>query len=339
MMEKVLVTGANGFVGCWLVEDLLRDGCEVLGIGRFADPTSPPDRLGDFELAEKGADGTAVYTGAAGTWHCRDLDLAAPDAADGLIDAFRPESVYHLAAQSSAALSFKDPYLTFDVNVTGCLRLLEAVRALPADERPMVVAVGSSEEYGPPAADRPLNESTPLNPSSPYGVSKVTQTLLCCQYHGSFDLPVVMARPFAHTGPGQSTVFAYPSFAKQIVAIERGEQEPVLRVGDLSPLRDYLHVRDVIRAYRLLREKGVPGEIYNISSGTGVSMQKGLDILLAASESDIGIEPDPDRFRPSNVPFMVGSSDKLKQATGWQPAGELEDTLRELLQWTREKST
>jgi len=338
MMEKVLVTGANGFVGCWLVADLLRDGCEVLGIGRFADPASPPDHLGDFELAEKGADGTAVYTGAAGTWRCRDLDLTTPDAAVGLIDTFQPASIYHLAAQSSAALSFKDPYLTFDVNVTGCLRLLEAVRALPATVRPVMVAVGSSEEYGPPAGEKPLNESSPLNPLSPYGVSKVTQTLLCRQYHGSFDLPVVMARPFAHTGPGQSTVFAYPSFAKQIVAVERGEQDPVMRVGDLSPLRDYLHVRDVIRAYRLLREKGVPGEIYNISSGTGASMQKGLDILLAASESEIRLEPDPDRFRPSNVPFMVGNSEKLKHATGWQPTGKLEDTLHELLQWTREKS-
>jgi GDP-4-dehydro-6-deoxy-D-mannose reductase len=339
MMEKVLVTGANGFVGCWLVEDLLRDGCEVLGIGRFADPASPPERLGDFELAEKGIDGSAVYTGAAGTWRCRDLDLAAPDTATGLIDAFRPASVYHLAAQSSAALSFKAPYLTFDVNVTGSLRLLEAVRALPATERPLVVAVGSSEEYGPPVGERPLRESTPLNPISPYGVSKVTQTLLCRQYHGSFDLPVIMARPFAHTGPGQSTVFAYPSFAKQIVAVERGEQEPVLHVGDLSPLRDYLHVRDVIRAYRMLRDKGVPGEIYNICSGVGLSMQKGLDILLAASESAIRIEPDPDRFRPSNVPFMVGDCDKLKHAVGWQPAGGFEDTLHELLQWTREQQT
>ncbi|MBC8424885.1 GDP-mannose 4,6-dehydratase [bacterium] len=335
-MEKALITGANGFVGCWLVEDLLRSGCEVLGVGRVPDAASPPARLGGFSLDGIGGDGTAVYAGEAGAWRFRDLDLTADGAAADLLAEVRPDAVYHLAAQSSAALSFERPQLTFDVNVTGSLRLLEAVRALPAKDRPLLLAVGSSEEYGPTDARAPLDESAPLNPISPYGVSKVTQTLLCRQYARSFDLPVVMARPFAHTGPGQSPVFAYPSFARQIIAVERGEQEPVLRVGDLSPLRDYLHVRDVVRAYRLLREKGVPGEIYNIASGKGLSMQNGLDILLAASDSEIGIEPDPARFRPSNVPYMVGDSDKLERATGWRPAGTLADTLRELLQWTRE---
>ncbi|MBU1072286.1 GDP-mannose 4,6-dehydratase, partial [bacterium] len=314
----------------------LRDGCEVLGVGRVPDPACAPAQLGAFALTGTDGGGTATYAGEDGTWRFRDLDLAAEGAAAGLLEEFRPGSVYHLAAQSSAALSFEEPFLTFDVNVTGALRLLEAQRALPAADRPLVLAVGSSEEYGPSGARTPLDESAPLNPISPYGVSKVTQTLLCRQYALSFDLPVVLARPFAHTGPGQSTVFAYPSFARQIVAVERGEQEPVLRVGDLSPLRDYLHVRDVIRAYRLLRAKGEPGEIYNIASGAGVSMQKGLDILLAASESEIGVEPDPARFRPSNVPYMVGDSGKLNRATGWQPSGALEDTLRELLQWTRE---
>ncbi len=335
-MEKVLVTGANGFVGCWLVADLLRDGCEVLGVGRVPDPASPPAQLGAFALADVDRDGTATYTGEGGAWRCRDLDLAGDGAAAASLETFRPDAVYHLAAQSSAALSFEDPHLTFDVNVTGSLRLLEALRALPATDRPRLLAVGSSEEYGPAEAGTPLDESTPLNPISPYGVTKVTQTLLCRQYARSFDLPVVMARPFAHTGPGQSTVFAYPSFARQIVAIERGEQEPVLRVGDLSPLRDYLHVRDVVGAYRLLRDKGEPGEIYNIASGVGVSMQKGLDILLAASESEIRVEPDPARFRPSNVPYMVGDCDKLTSATGWQPSSALEATLHELLQWARE---
>ena len=335
-MEKVLITGANGFVGCWLVADLLRDGCDVLGVGRVPDPASPPAQLGAFALTDVDGDGTATYAGEDGSWRFRDLDLAADGAATGLLGEFRPGSVYHLAAQSSAAVSFKDPHLTFDVNVIGALRLLEALRTLPAADRPLLLAVGSSEEYGPPATRIPLDESTPLDPISPYGVSKVAQTLLCRQYARSFDLPVVIARPFAHTGPGQSTVFAYPSFARQIVAIERGEQEPMLRVGDLSPLRDYLHVKDVIRAYRLLREKGEPGELYNIASGVGVSMQKGLDILLAASESEIVVEPDPARFRPSNVPYMVGDNDKLERATGWQPSGALEDTLRELLQWTRE---
>jgi len=338
-MERALVTGANGFVGCWLVEDLLRDGCEVLGVGRVPDPAAPPARLGVFALSGTDADGAAAYAGEAGAWRFRDLDLAARGAAEDLLASFRPDAVYHLAAQSSAARSFEDPRLTFDVNLGGTLGLLEAQRALPAADRPLLLAVGSSEEYGPAAAGTPLDESTPLNPLSPYGVSKAAQTMLCRQYARAFDLPVVAARPFPHTGPGQSTVFAYPSFARQIVAIERGEQPPVLRVGDLSPLRDYLHVRDVVRAYRLLREKGEPGAVYNIASGTGLTMQKGLDILCAASESEIRVEPDPARFRPSDVPYMVGDCDKLKRATGWRPSGAFDDTLRELLQWTREYAT
>jgi len=335
-MEKALVTGANGFVGGWLIADLLRDGCEVLGVGRVPDPAAPPARLGACDLSGVDADGAAAYAGPDGAWTFRDLDLAVEGAAAALLDLHRPDAVYHLAAQSSAAISFDDPHLTFDVNVTGTLRLLEALRALPPDARPRLLAVGSSEEYGPVATTTPLDEATPLNPASPYGVTKVTQTLLCRQYARSFDLPVVMTRSFAHTGPGQSTVFAYPSFARQIVAIERGEQPPTLRVGDLSPVRDYLHVADVVRAYRLLRERGEPGEIYNVASGEGLSMQKGLDILLAASDSGIGVEPDPARFRPSNVPYMVGDCDKLKRATGWKPARGLDDTLRDLLQWTRE---
>ena len=337
-MEKVLVTGANGFVGNWLVDDLLRDGCEVLGLGRVPDPSDLPARLGDRDRVDVDASGTAVYAGPEDSWRFRDLDLTAPGAVAAVIEDFAPDAVYHLAAQSSAALSFSDPHLTFDVNVTGCLRLLEALRALPEDARPRLVAVGSSEEYGVPERHEPLVETDPVQPLSPYGVSKVTQTLLCRQYHRSFGLPVVVARPFAHTGPGQTPVFAYPSFARQIVAIERGTQTPILRVGDLSPLRDYLHVRDVIRAYRLLRAHGEPGEIYNISSGEGTAMQMGLDILLAASESEIRVEPDPERFRPSNVPYMVGDSSKLARATGWTPAGGLVDTLQDLLRWTREQT-
>ncbi len=338
-MEKVLITGANGFVGGWLIDDLLSDGCEVLGLGRTPDPEAPPARLGDCTLSGVDAAGEATYEGPRGRWRFRDLDLAAPGAVAEIVETFAPDAIYHLAAQSSAALSFKDPHLTFDVNVTGCLRLLEALRARPAASRPLLVAVGSSEEYGPPVRSEPLTEADLPRPLSPYGVSKVTQSLLCLQYHRSFDLPVLVARPFAHTGPGQSPVFAYPSFARQIVAIERGGQEAVLRVGDLSPTRDYLHVRDVIRAYRLLREKGAPGEVYNISSGEGRSMQKGLDILLAASDSEIRVEPDPERFRPSDVPYMVGDNTKLAAATGWTPAVGFDDTLHDLLQWTREQTS
>jgi len=155
--------------------------------------------------------------------------------------------------------------------------------------------------------------------------------MYCIQYHKAHNLPVIVARPFAHTGIGQDTKFVFPSFAKQIADIINGKSDPVIKVGNLEPLRDYLDVRDVIDAYLLLAEKGVKGETYNIASGRGITIQQGLDAMLKIADIEIKVETDPDRFRPLDSPCLIGDSTKLRAATGWEPKYAIENTLTEMV--------
>ncbi len=309
-----LVTGALGFVGLHLARGLLQEGRRVTGFGLATDAAPPP---GAFHyLAGSMTDAGAVREA---------LDLA------------RPGVVYHLAAQSSAAASFGDPAGTLAANVLGTLNLLEAVRALPAAERPVVVAVGSAEEYGPQPGDAPLDEDAPLCPVSPYAVSKAAQTLLCRQYHRAHGVPVVVARPFSHTGPGQSPRFAFPSFARQVAAAEAGRGPAEILTGDLSPVRDVLHVLDVVRAYRLLAARGTPGEVYNICSGTALTMAEGLRILVDAATVPVTVRRDPARDRPADTPRLVGNNRKLREGTGWGPERDAASALLELLAEARKE--
>jgi GDP-4-dehydro-6-deoxy-D-mannose reductase len=200
------------------------------------------------------------------------------------------------------------------------------------------VAVGSAEEYGPqPEGTALLDENAPLAPVSPYAVSKAAGTLLCRQYHLSYGVPVVIARPFSHTGPGQHPRFAFPSFARQIAAAEAGEGPSEIRTGDLSPVRDFLDVRDVARAYVALAARGRPGEIYNICSGTALTMAEGLRILVAAAAVPIEVRRDPSRDRPSDTPRLVGDNRKLRAETGWQPEREAASALLDLLAEARKE--
>jgi GDP-4-dehydro-6-deoxy-D-mannose reductase len=248
--------------------------------------------------------------------------------------------IYHLAAQSSAAASFQDPVGTMDANLRGTLNLLEAVRALPEAAWPAILSVGSCEEYGPhPEQDQPLTETAALNPISPYAVSKVAQTLLCAQYVRAWQVPVVMVRSFSHTGPGQDARFAFPAFARQIAAAEAGRGPAEIAVGDLSAVRDFLHVRDVIDAYRLLMKEGRPGEIYNVCSGRALTIREGLEIMIAEAACPITVRTDPDRLRPADTPVMVGDNTTLKTETGWLPEWDMALTLRELLAEARRELT
>jgi GDP-4-dehydro-6-deoxy-D-mannose reductase len=335
-----VVTGALGFVGRHLTRSLLLAGHAVVGLGRHTPDDPPPAQAGPFVLEgeARGLPGALAYRCDAGVLWYLPCDLVTPEPIRDLLRALHPTMVYHLAAQSSAAVSFREPGLTFASNLTGTLNLLEALRGLPEGERPAVLAVGSAEEYGPhPDADLPLREDAALNPVSPYAVSKAAQTMLCRQYALSWGLPVITTRSFSHTGPGHDARFAFPSFARQIAAAEAGAGPDEILTGDLSAERDFLDVRDVVAAYRLLLKEGRPGEVYNVCSGSSLTIEQGLRILVDAASCPITVRRDPERCRPSDTPRLIGDNTKLRTETGWEPEWDPADTLRGLLDEARKE--
>ncbi len=338
--EVNLVTGALGFAGRHLVHSLLMAGLEVVGVGKHAPGEELPAGWEHYTRQDGDPDlpGSVRYLGPGGAFLYLPLDLEEAEPIARLMDRLHPVMIYHLAAQSSAALSFRDPRGTFASNLTGTLNLLEAVRAMPDNLHPVVLSVGSCEEYGPhPDADQPLREDADLRPLSPYAVSKVSQTLLCRQYVRAFDLPVIPVRAFSHTGPGQDPRFVFPSFARQIAAAEAGQGPRQLRTGDLSVRRDFLHVKDVVTAYRLLMKEAEPGEIYNVSSGQSLTIKEGLEIMLDQATCTIDVVQDPALLRPADTPVLIGDNTKLCNATGWQPEWDLAATLESLLTEARKE--
>ena len=333
-----LVTGALGFVGLHLTRSLLLASLNVIGLGKHAQGAALPQIIGEFQQIDGDPEfnGSVRYQGPAGTFTYLALDLEQAEPIFDLVNHAKPVMIYHLAAQSSAAYSFRHPEETFRSNVLGTLNLLEAVRALPATEHPVILSVGSCEEYGPqePSA-YPLTEDTPLNPQSPYAVSKVSQTLLCRQYVRAWELPIIAVRSFSHTGPGQDSRFVFPSFARQIAAAEAGKGPSEILTGDISVVRDFLHVKDVVDAYRLLMKEGYPGEIYNVSSGQSMTIQNGLEKMISLASCAITVRKDPNLVRPADTPMMIGDNSKLCRDTGWQPEWDLTTTLGSLLDEAR----
>ena len=315
---RVLVTGAGGFVGGHLVAFLRAEQpeAEVFGI-----------------VQPRG--GITWGSGAGMTALEADLDDAAATAA--VVEAVRPERIVHLAGQSSPQHSWLDPGGTLRTNVMGIVHVLDGARR--AGLRPAVLVVGSAEEYGrAPAEELPLRETTPLRPGSPYAVSKTAQAALAALYGPAGGMKVVLTRTFHHTGPGRGEAFAESSFARQIAESEAGLRPPLLKVGNLEAVRDFTDVRDVVRAYWLLLERGEAG-VYNVCSGRGRRIRELLDLLLAQSTTRVEVRVDPDRLRPSDVPVQVGDPARLRAATGWEPAIPLEQTLRDLLEDWRERTT
>ncbi len=259
-----------------------------------------------------------------------EADLTDPAAALAVVEEVRPDRIIHLAGQASVHLSWLDPAGTLRTNVLGIVHLLDAVRSRGL--QPPVLVVGSAEEYGPVGPEEmPIREETPLRPASPYAVSKVAQGALALLYGPAGGLRVVLTRTFHHTGPGRGEAFAESSFARQIAEIEAGRQPPVLKVGNLEAVRDFADVRDVVRAYWMLLEKGASGAAYNVCSGRGRRIRDLLDLLLAASSAKVEVRVDPERLRPSDVPAQVGDPSRLRAATGWEPRVPLERTLLDLL--------
>ena len=267
---------------------------------------------------------------------CIELDLRDLQAVQAMLDQSAPEIIFHLAGQASPPAAWDDPWDTLENNIRAETNILNGLVKLGAC--PRVMAVGSGDEYGMVRPeDLPLREDSPLRPYNPYAVSKVAQDLLGLAYFLSHGLPVVRVRPFNHVGPRQSESFVVPAFAKQIAAIEAGQQEPVVHVGNLSARRDFTDVRDVVRAYYLIVTRGQPGEVYNIGSGRACAIQAILDTLLNYSRVAIRVEPDPARMRPSDTLEIQCDTSKLYAATGWQPTIPLEQTLRDVLDEWRAK--
>ena len=228
------------------------------------------------------------------------------------------------------------PWETLENNIRSQLNIIQA--SLKLNPQPRILVISSAEIYGPVRPEQlPITENAPLKPTNPYGVSKVGQDMLGLQYYLSHHLPVLRARPFNHFGPGQSEGFVAVDFAIQIAKIEVGQQKPILEVGNLSAQRDFTDVRDVVRAYRLIMEKGMPGDVYNIASGKPISIQKLLDMLLQYSAVKIDVRTDPARMMPIDVPIILGDASLLTAATGWEPTINFEDTVLDVLNDCRKR--
>jgi GDP-4-dehydro-6-deoxy-D-mannose reductase len=272
----------------------------------------------------------------------RHLDLGVYTDVVALLREARPDHIYHLAAQASVPRAWADPEATLCNNIVAQLNVLRACVEL--DLKARILVVGSADEYGliPEEAMREnsgIGEDTPLRPANPYAVSKIAQDYLGLQYHLSHGLHIVRVRPFNHIGPRQGLGFVVPDFCQQIAAIEAGEHEPIIRVGNLEARRDITDVRDMVRGYHLALTRGEAGQVYNIGSGRAHAIRDILDCLLGMSRVAIEVEPDPERMRPSDVPIMVCDNRRFVDDTGWQPTIALETSLRDALDDWRTRVT
>jgi GDP-4-dehydro-6-deoxy-D-mannose reductase len=312
---RLLVTGIAGFVGGHLVDYLRAEQPQVRILGLDSRPGARVRAMQVETIAADIEDAVAV----------RDA-----------LGSVRPDRILHLAAQSSPQRSWDDPAATVRTNVLGLLHLLEGARAHGLS--PRVLAVGSAEEYGQvDARDLPLREDAPLRPLTPYATSKVAQGFLGLQYTLSTGIAVVRTRTFHHTGPRRGESFAESSFARQLAEIEKGLRAPVLEVGNLDAVRDFTDVRDVVRAYWELLERGRAGEVYNVCSGTGVRLRDLLQALIDVSGLRVEVRVDAARLRPSDVPELIGDPGRIRHGLGWVPRIPLEQSLRDLLQYWRER--
>ncbi len=301
---KVLVTGAAGFVGTHLVPALRDAGHEVLATSHTESPG------------------------------CEVLDVTRHDEVDRVISTFLPERIFNLAGQAGVARSWKDPGLTFTVNVAGPHHILEAVRRFCPSCR--VHLPCTSDGYGIVAPeDCPLEEDAPLRPASPYAMSKVTQEWVGRMFVEAFGLHVVVTRAFMHIGPGQPPSFATGDWARQIALAEAGKGPREVSIGNIEVARELGDVRDVVRAYIAALENGPPGSVFNVATGDARPLREPLEILLSLATVPMTPRADPAKQRPTELPVLEGSAAALERLTGWKPERHIHETLADVLEWWR----
>jgi GDP-4-dehydro-6-deoxy-D-mannose reductase len=312
---RALITGITGFAGSHLADNLLAHDIEVVG-------TSMP---GESRRNVRGI--------------LSDIDIRETTLDDGrklaaVVDKYRPQWIFHLAALASVGSSFGAPIKTMEVNLLGTMKLYEALRGRKFVEK--IVFVSSADVFGPlPPQRMPIKPDYPLRPISPYGASKAAADIMSYQYYRAFGLPIVRIRAFNHTGPRQATGYVIPDFCSQISAIEGDKGKGIIRVGDLSAKRDIADVRDIVDGYRRAALKGRAGEAYILASGKADTVDNYLRMLIKHSSADISIRVDAKLLRPVEVPLLVGSIVKSKRELGYVPRFKIEQTLVDTLEYWR----
>jgi GDP-4-dehydro-6-deoxy-D-mannose reductase len=308
---KILVTGAGGFVGNYLLRLLLEHKHTVIAMGVGNGAFLKELHIPTYEVNI--VDYKAVF-------QC--------------LQQVMPDAVIHLAAISNVPMSWNKPTLTAEVNIVGTINVLQALAEV--NKKAKFLNIGSSDEYGLAAKiGKPLTEDVFCQPQNPYSISKYCAEQMVLQLGKKDGMRVIHVRPFNHFGPGQAKGFATTDFASQIADIEAGKQEPIIKVGDLSAYRDFTFVADVVAAYVALVEKDVASGVYNICSGKARKVEEILTTLVSLSTEKIKIEVDRSKFRIAEVPFFVGNCDKLKKATGWNPVYDFEHGMMEVLEYWR----
>ena len=296
-LTAILVTGAGGFAGSHLVDLLTSSGAAVTG------------------------------------WRRRDVDILDARAVERAVATLRPAVVFHCAGAAHVGQSWGSPRETLATNVLGTHHLLSGLRKAGVSAR--VLVPGSSYVYR--QSDHPLSEEDPIGPASPYALSKFAQEMLGTRGNAEDGQQVFLARSFNHIGPRQNPSFAASAFAKQIALIEKGRIPPVIEVGNLDAVRDLTDVRDTARAYRDILDRGRPGVVYNVCSGTAHRIRDILDGLTALSRVPLEVRVDPGRYRPNDTPVLLGNPARLQRETGWRPLIPLAQTLTDLLDYWRKE--
>lgn len=308
---KALIIGGAGFVGSYLIDHLINDCKWSVAV----------TKMQNEEINHKNIE---VF----------DLNILNKDEIIVLLNSVKPDYIFHLAAQSSVAVSWKNPALTIDVNVKGAVNMLDAVRE--TGYKPRILLIGSGEEYGHISeGETPINENNATRPGNIYAATKVAQNLIGKIYSNAYNMDIIMVRAFNHIGPNQLPTFVVADFCKQVAEIEKGFKEPVIKVGNLSAKRDFADVRDVVKAYAQIIQKGKSGETYNVGSGKAIAIEEILNMILSMSEADISVEIDENKLRPVDAPIIEADITKLTKTTGWQKQIQIEETIADTLNYWR----